>query len=119
MPRGAKRRFTPDQVKRMHKAVCATVGRRFGISVAKLLTAPQRRGSHKNPNYWRHIAIYLLRIQGVPVHELMRLFSRRSPQGIYYACAKIEDQRDELGFDGLMDDLEAAYCRRLAGLPQQ
>ncbi len=87
-------------------AVCrlttALAANEFGFNPDALLT-PMRQ--HRLARA-RHVAMYLTHVGlGVKLGDVARCFER-DPATIRYACARIEDARDDHAFDQRLNDLE-------------
>lgn len=72
------------------------------LDPSDILTKSQTR----HLSFARHIAIYLAHVAcGMRVTDVARAFER-DPATIRYACARIEDARDDLYFDQKLTALE-------------
>jgi chromosomal replication initiation ATPase DnaA len=79
------------------------VSGRFEVPATQIVA--RRRGSRRVARA-RQAAMYLAHVaMGVPVAAVGRAF-RRDRTTVSYACHRVEDRRDDPGFDAALSDLE-------------
>jgi len=104
---GARRaapRNAPDKVAPCHIAAKLAAAH-YEVPVAQLKS--RRRGSVQSTRA-RHVAIYLAHVAlGVTLTEIGSAF-RRDRATAAYACARVEDARDDPAFDAALTGLETA-----------
>jgi chromosomal replication initiation ATPase DnaA len=82
----------------------------YEVPLAQLRT--RRRGSQQATRA-RHVAIYLSHVAlGMKLAEVGNAF-RRDRTTVGYACARVEDARDDPAFDAALTGLETAACLML------
>jgi hypothetical protein len=94
--------FTMPLVGRLRLLAAPFAASQSGGFIASHLQSAQQRKAC----FAQHIAIYLAHVAcGMRVTEVARAFER-DPATIRYACARIEDARDDLFFDKGLTALE-------------
>lgn len=85
--------------------VATQVARCFRV-MPRALTSPERRGARET--LARHVAMYLLNVvHARPYREIGERFGRHRTS-VLYACARIEDRRDDPAFDRKLRRLECS-----------
>jgi hypothetical protein len=103
----------PQQHGLVRSLVEAAVARVFGASALQIRSP--RRGAARIA-FARHVAIYLSHVAfGLNYTDTGRVFGRDRTT-VRYACAAIEDRRDDLRFDTLLNVLEAALVESVQGI---
>jgi len=100
--------FTQDEISTLHNEICKLVCAAFRVSRPALMQSRIRSAS-----FARHIAIYLLRLQGISMRHVGTLFGGRSLSTVQHALAAIEDARDDDMLDATLDALEITLYRRM------
>ncbi|TCT04157.1 DnaA-like protein [Tepidamorphus gemmatus] len=87
--------------------VTTEVARCFRV-MPRALTSPERRGARET--LARHVAMYLLNVvHARPYREIGERFGRHRTS-VLYACARIEDRRDDPAFDRKLLRLECSLA---------
>jgi hypothetical protein len=104
---------SPQQHGLVRSLVEAAVARVFGASALQI-RSPKRGGARIA--FARHVAIYLSHVAfGLNYTDTGRVFGRDRTT-VRYACAAIEDRRDDMRFDTLLNVLEAALIESVHGI---
>jgi len=96
-PRGGAENAEADLTRR--------VARSFRVSEASLLASTR---ASANESLARHTAMYLMHVSLGRTYAEVAAYFRRHRTSVFYACAKIEDRRDDRLFDARVARLERA-----------
>jgi chromosomal replication initiation ATPase DnaA len=100
---GVRAAFTVDDVATRCRRAAQLAASHYGLPIAEIIT--RRRGSRRATRA-RHVAMYLAHVvYGLNLAMIGAGF-RRDRTTAAYACARIEDMRDEPAFDAALAGLE-------------
>lgn len=94
-------RLTQEEIRERFDAVVSAVCEELQFARARLIRERTRKAGS-----YRHIAMYLLRLQGVPHDRIGAMFGGFSRSTVQHACLAVEETRDDKATDALLDLLE-------------